>query len=273
MLGDSYNLFLQSARKIPNFKIGTKEDCDDIQTLANGYCDAEATQDNELMGSYISALMVRYWYMIPFLYNQSVSLRVDREDMIDILYEAFLKAFKNKKWLDSNDKLSSDSHGAQKCIERCIDSVRLTHYQLANHNCRKINYITHSLDMVQEIYDDSSEELLVEDDAKDTLDVDMLINKYLLQNNVLCAMIIDCICYQEGLTKSNKLSIAKIVVNFDIDYYKYFVNTYKVSDDNITKIAQLAQMSKETLIKNIRKAVVLLREDTTINSIYVARCR
>jgi len=89
----------------------------------------------------------------------------------------------------------------------------------------------------------------------------------------LCAMIIDCICYQEGLTKSNKLSIAKIVVNFDIDYYKYFVNTYKVSDDNITKIAQLAQMSKETLIKNIRKAVVLLREDTTINSIYVARCR
>ncbi len=272
MLEDSYRTFLNEARGLPNFKIGTKNECDDIQSLANGYCEAEKASNRELMGRYLSALFVRYWYMIPYLYQESKSLRLEKEEMVDILYEAFMKAFKNKKWLDSADKLSKDSHGAQKCIERCIDSVRLTMYQQANYDVRKINYITHSLDMVQEVYGDSSEEFLVEDEHQDVIDINYLIFKALKNYNVLQAIVIDSICYQDCLLKNGSISFSRIVSNLDMQYIKYFIQTYGVNNINMDELIKILQLPKKKLVYNIKKELLNLSSDEVIKSLYALRC-
>ena len=73
MLKNSYNLFLKDAQRLPNFKQGTKEECKDIEQLANTYVKYERQGNKEMMSSCLSALMVRYWYMIPFLYEQCKS--------------------------------------------------------------------------------------------------------------------------------------------------------------------------------------------------------
>ena len=272
ILQDAYNSFLVDAKRLPNFITGTKEECDDIQSLANTYCNAEEHANRDVMSSCISALFIRYWYMIPYLYNQSKSLKIEREDVISMLYEAFLKAFKNKKWLNVNDKLYNDKHGAQKCIEKCIDSVRLTHYQLSNYDVRKINYITHSIDMVQEVYGDSSEELLYEENFSDNLDVTLLIEKKLKEGKVLSAIIIDCICFQDSILKTNKLSLTKLISNLDSDYYLYFVKTYKLNTHNVTDIIEISKMSRKKLMYNINKEIAQLGKDSSLVSLYANRC-
>lgn len=272
MLEDSYRTFLNNARGLSNFKPGTKNECDDIQALADGYCEAERVSNNVLMGRYISALFIRYWYMIPYLYQQSKSLRLEQEEMVDILYDAFMKAFKNKKWLDPNDKMSKDSHGAQKCIEKCIESVRLTMYQQSNYDVRKINYITHSLDMVREVYGDSSEEFLVEDNHQDNIDVRMIILNALKKGKLLQAIIVDSICYQDCLFKNGSVSLSRMISNLDSSYIKYFINTYNVNTANITEIIKLLQLPKKKLVYNMKKELLNLSSDEVIKDLYALRC-
>ena len=272
MLEDSYKLFLDNASLIPNFVPGTKKEHDDVDVLANGYCNAELHQDTNLMGAYISALMIRYWYMIPYLYQESKSLRIEKEDVIDILYDAFLKAFKNKKWLVDGDKLQKDTHGAQKVIERCIDSVRNTQYQLANYDVRKINYISHSLDYVQEVYGDSSEEFSVEDKQQDLIDINSIIHASLKQNNVLKAILIDCICFQDSQMRNGNLSTSKIVSSIDMNYVKYFMKTYGINNINVEELIKLLRMPRKKLLYNIKKELLLLSNDEVIKDLYVARC-
>ena len=272
MLEDSYKTFLNNAKGLPNFKAGTKNDCDDIQALANGYCEAERDSNKELMGRYLSALFVRYWYMIPYLYQESKSLRLQKEEMLDILYDAFMKAFKNKTWLNSDDKMSRDSHGAQKCIERCIDSVRLTMYQQANYDVRKINYISHSLDMVQEVYGDSSEEFLVEDTHQDTIDINTIIMNSLKNNNVLQAILVDNICYQNCLLKNGSVSFSRIISNLDVDYIKYFMRVYGTKNVNVNEFIKLLQLPKKKLMYNIKKELLNLSSDEVIKDLYALRC-
>ncbi len=254
MLKDSYKLFVESAMRIPNFKVGTKEEYNDIQTLADSYLQAEANNDKQMMEAYLSALVVRYWYMIPYLHSKSETLRLEHDDIISWLYLAMIKAFEYRGWV--TDKKTS----AEKCINRCIDSIRLNAFQEANYDMRKINYITYSLDESIEKFGDSSEGLFVEDN-NDNFDVEQLVNTKLTKKDVLSALIIDSICFNDCFSKNN-FSVNKLVSGLTSNYVKVFKDRYETSNYINKEIDDLVH-SKE-LKKKVKCKLNNLKNDKEI---------
>lgn len=260
MLRDSYKLFLEDAKRLPNFKVGTKEDCEDIEQLANLYVFYENQHNKEMMSSCISALMVRYWYMIPFLYDKSKSLKVEIDDVVDMLYDAFVKAFKYKSWLDFTKDVSNEKNGAEKCINRCIDSVRQGAFQQSNTDSRKLNYMTFSVEESVEIFGDSSECLFVED-KDDYSGIRELVEYKLKEDDVLGALVIDSVCFNDCFNKKG-FNMSRVVSGIaQKDYIKSFKNRYALNVKLSNKIDSLTKNNRKTLGKLVKDTLINLQQD------------
>ena len=264
MLIDSYKLFLKDASRIPGFKVGTKEDCDDIDALAHGYCLAESQGDKSLQSSYMSALMVRYWYMIPFIYDKSKSLRVDIEDVVGFLYDALVKAFKYKSWLDTSKDVSKEKNGVEKCINRCIDSVRQAAFQQSNTDSRKISYLTYSIDESIEKFGDASETLFVEEEDPYSSIQDII--DYKLRNkDVIVALLVDSIVFNDCFVK-NKFSITKMVSGFQVEYIDSFKKRYHINTKMSKNLDKLLTVDRRALNKIVKSKLIDLQADRTLIS-------
>lgn len=259
MLVDSYNLFLNNARRMPDFKVGTKEDFNDIELLANRYVKAEASHDKELMSSCLSALMVRYWYMIPFLYEKSKSLRLDIEDMVGFLYDALIKAFKYKSWLDTSKDVSNEKNGAEKCINRCIDSVRQAAFQQSNTDSRKMSYLTYSMEESIERFGDSSETLEVSEEDHYS-SVKEIIDYQLKKKDVLGALLVDSIVFNDCFVK-DKFSITKMISGIQFDYINSFKNRYDITRKMSDELDRLLHQNRRALNKIIKSKLLDLQSD------------
>lgn len=267
MLDDYYKVFVNDAMKLPNFKVGTKEDFDDITSLSNGYCNAQDEKNTELMTSYLSALFVRYWYMVPYLYERCSTLKIEMEDCVYMLLEAFTKAFKNRAWLNDSNTVGKDSHGAQKVIEKCIESVRATYFTLSNYDKRKVNYLAYSIEESAEIFGDGAEALMYEEDVKSNVDIELLIMSKLRNHNILSAMIIDCICFQD-CSQGTKFSFTRMKDMITEDYLKDFSSRYPITLYEIEDFKKLLHMEKRKLVYNIKKELNRLKDDIILKSLY-----
>lgn len=161
-ISEMYTSFASEALRIPGFKLGQKEDVPyDIQELADMYLLAEDQGDRQAMSMYFSALMIRYWHMTSYLYNKSDTLAgITREDMVDWLADALLKAFKYRSWQDPSKAVSKDKKkGAEKCFNQCITSMRQFWFKHYNQLKRKDDKELQSLD--DEAYPGSDKELKV----------------------------------------------------------------------------------------------------------------
>lgn len=251
MLKDSYKLFVEKAMFVPHFKPGTKEEYNDIQLLANGYLQAESKSDKELMEGYLSALMVRYWYMIPYFQEKSASLRLEYDDIISWLYLGIVKAFKYRGWV--NDPHSS----AEKCINRCLDSIRLNAFQESNSDTRKINYISYSLEESCEKFGDSADGLFVEENDN-TFNVEYLVSRKLTKKDVLSALIIDSICFNDCFSKK-MFSSSKLISGLTSTYIRKFKERYETSNSLNNDIDAL--MNSKDLKKRIKYRLDSLKYD------------
>lgn len=259
MLVDSYNLFLNSAKKIPGFKAGTKEDYNDIEKLANGYCLAEFNNNKDLQASYLSALMIRYWYMIPFVYDKMKSLRIDIEDVVGIIYDALMKAFKYKSWLDTTKDVSKEKNGAEKCINRCIDSVRQAAFQQSNTDSRKLFYMTYSMEESIEKFGDASETLSVEEEDLYS-SIHDIVDYKLKKKDILGALLIDSIVFNDCFVKNN-FSITKMVSGIQEDYIKSFKSRYVISEQMSRELTKLLTQSRRTLNRVVKAKLIDLQAD------------
>ena len=263
MLKHSYNLFLEDAQRLPGFKPGTKEDCKDIAKLADTYVKYERQGNKEMMNSCLSALMVRYWYMIPFLYEQCKSLRIDIDDVVPMLYKAIQKAFKYKGWLDATQVVSSDANGVEKCINQCITSVRQGAFQNSNTATRKLNYMTFSIEESVEIFGDSSECLYTEDEDE-YAGVRELVENKLKSKDVLSAMVIDSICFANCWDK-NGFNMPKLVSNIKKDgYISLFKDRYEVDKSLDNRINNIQKNNKKTLKQLVVYTIDNLKKDKEI---------
>lgn len=251
MLKDSYKLFVERAMIVPNFKPGTKEECNDIQLLANGYLYAESKSDKRLMEGYLSALIVRYWYMIPYFQEKSASLRLEYDDIISWIYLGIIKAFKYRGWVDGNES------SAEKCINRCLDSIRLNAFQESNTDTRKINYISYSLEESCEKFGDSADGLFVED-TDNTFNIEYLVSRKLTKKDVLSALIIDSICFNDCFSKDS-FSASKLVSGLTSTYIKKFKERYDTSSSLNNDIDAL--MHSKDLKKRIKYRLDSLKYD------------
>lgn len=257
MLQDSYIEFAKKALTIPGFKLGSKEDVPyDITDLANAYVEADKAGDKTKQEQYISALMIRYWYLISTLYEKSKTLKIDVEDIVDWIYDSFMKAFKYCSWLDKNKKVSKDPKGAEKCFNQCITSTRQWWFKHYNQDKRKINQELYSLDAP--VYSDE-DTFLMEIDTQESYDnfndyeYNDIILKLVNTGNVLDAFIVDGILNQDTLGSNNNFSKSKLIKHIKSlspEFIDYFINEYKVSRDIVE-----AEVNKLNSYKDYRIGV------------------
>jgi len=259
MLKDAYILFASSALRIKGFRLGTKEEYDDIQSLANSYVYYEKVQDRTMMESYISALMVRYWYMVPYVYEQSKSLKIERDDIVTWIYEAIVKAFKYKSWLDPTKDVSREPNGAEKVINRCIDSVRQGYFQQSNRDSRKINYITHSIEDSIAMFGDSAEELYVEDESTNYDIKDLILNK-IKENKFISALVVDGICFNNCFSKG-EFNLTKLISGLDDKYLMDFKKRYNIKNEKFAYLLNDIKTSRKNLNKKVKRELLELKED------------
>lgn len=286
MLKDMYKSFVENASGLEGFKVGSKEDVEyDIDVLANGYVEARKNNDQLNMGRYISALMVRYWHMVPYLYESSKTLRIEMEDMVFWIYDALVKAFTYCSWLDESKPISKDKRGAEKCINQCITSVRQWWFKHLNQDKRKINAMTYSLN--EPVNDDETCTLMDIQKSDDNITKSFVINDiiehFINNGDIFSALIIDGIINQDTFRQKSvsvdfteedeegnivtssrniptetfsSIMLSKHLRNLDSNFIKYFESNYDVSHDELEReVSRINSCTSVKLRKEIAKSL------------------
>lgn len=277
MWRDIYRSFVQTAGDI-NYNLLTKTE------LANGYCDSDESGDEESREKYYAALMLKYWYMVSYTYNNSLTLGVTFEDVVFWIAEALDKGLKYRRWRDPKHKLSKDINGAEKVFNRAFWSVRNGQFIHANRQKRSPEEALISIDELTELYGQSNwaiTEKAVEPDHFSKAQT--IIQELLNDGKYLEALVVDGIAYQDTFTNTtyrvdeedgkmkrvlNSLSMKKLVnhiISIDRDFIDYFVDTYEVSNRMITNTVQEVSRRKRTEVtKQINQIMSKLKKNNNI---------
>lgn len=259
MLKEIYNDYLIYANMIDNWKEMS------ITELANKYLEDKENQD-----IYFCALMVRYWYLIPVLYQRNKYLKLQLEDYVGVLADGILLGFQYCGWLDSKQKTVFGQ--ADKVFNRTIYTIILRMYKYVNQDKRRINYDSVSLDSIEN-YDYMLESHSIENykqhiEQNNIID---LINQLLDSNRFLEAIIIDQICWgdtykvEDGKYVFKKNALIKSIRNIDINYEEYFSNKYNISLDNFkNNFSDVINCSNSTFVSRINNAYKIVKTDKEI---------
>ena len=278
-----YANFCKCAKTIPGFKIGQKEDVEyDITDLANGYVKAMNENDQIGMNQYISALMVRYWHMVPYLWDKSKSSKLDMEDMVMWIYDGFAKAFKYQSWLDPTKAISKDPKGAEKCFNQCITSVRQHLYRHYNTAQAKINYVATSLDALYDTMGDAVEEAA----AVKIIDSNMICREIIAslvnEGKIFDAIVVDRLCFDDSFKETKHTKQVKIMTDEgemleDVSSYSYELNNTKlisclkaINEDYINEFSLTYNVSVEEIkiaLKKHTKSKIGANVQTVLNKL------
>lgn len=246
---DAKNTFREAAAKLPK-----KYEEYSINELADGYC--EALDSNNLMNQniYISALVLRFWYVIGKMYEKCQNFGYEREDMLGKLYECIEAACHYRAWQDP-----AKNTNAQACINQVI-AGRGVPALIYEANLLKNTKLNTTLDnpldetgettMGDTIADDNSS---VFDGAKD------LIQTLVKNNRIVEAIIADNIAYNDVFKHEKKtiketeedesgeshviyrytdhtsefwpFKLVQTLNTLDDKYVNYFTNTYHIDAD------------------------------------------
>jgi hypothetical protein len=298
-ISESYIRFVNVARELPGFVVGQKEDVPyDITDLMNKYCQAKDTNNRYDINRYLSALMVRYWHVAILLYKQSVSTRLDFDDIVVWMYDAFEKAAHYRSWMDVNKDVSKNPKGAEKCINQCITSVRQYWYKHFNQDKRKINYITSSLDDLIQNSDSDDVQTTILDTVADVSESKIfssgreLVQKYIDSGDLFTALVLDTILYQDCFVDSTEVTILgvdddgnniesthyksefshiklkKHLKNLNTAFVNYFSSTYDLDDFSEEDIVRSVDgLTSIKLGKKIKSSFEILKNDKEILSL------
>lgn len=110
-----------------------------VDILADGYCDACDAGDEYKKNLFISGLILRFWFAVKKMQDNSPGVLVSQDEFVSWLYEAIEYACKYRKW-------RTTKVNAQQCINQCIATIRKQHYYEFNLDKHKANYNTVSID-------------------------------------------------------------------------------------------------------------------------------
>ena len=145
----AYKSFVQAASALPGFEAKQKNDVKeyDIGKLADGYCDAFDAGDEDMKSAYASALMVRYWHMVSFLFCKYHHLpRIEVEDVVGWVWDGIARACRYRGWRDRKQSVYGKVKGPEMCINQCITSVAMMACRAANRKPRRTDFMTVSYD-------------------------------------------------------------------------------------------------------------------------------
>ena len=249
-----------------------------IDELADAYCDAIDAGNETLKDIYISALILRFWYVIDKMYRaNNVAPSLEHEDFFWWLYEAIEYACKYRGWRDPDKKLN-----AQQCINKCIDTIKLQkYYDLRLDKKKTVNHCF-SIDTPLGGDDDSNKTLsdILEsevnlDDCYADDDAIMLVQSYINRNKIIEAIIIDNIAFNDVQRHTKKVvkaintygetirytehssefwsyKLVRILNGLSTDYKATFARRYKISDSKLTACLEaLHKMNNQKIYKSI----------------------
>jgi len=221
-----------------------------IDELADAYCEAVDTNNSTLKDVYISALILRFWYVIDKMYkNNTVAPCLEYEDFFWWLYEAIEYACKYRGWKDPTKKLN-----AQQCINKCIDTIKLQkYYDLRLDKKKTVNHCT-SMDAPICGDGDDAEKTLADTLEDDNVDfgaeadaVIMLVQNYINSNKVIEAILIDNIAFND-VQKHFKKVIK--TTNREGDAYKYIEHSSEFWPYKLVQIvSKLPETYKKTFME------------------------
>lgn len=276
MLYDSYKNYLKLANQIKDWDKMSKTE------IANKYCDANDCKNKILKDCYFSALVLKYWYMIEFLYKTNLNLGLELEDYYDWVVESLIIGLSYQRWRDKTFEISKDKDGAEKVFNRCIYSTRQRYYKYINQYKRKDN---HSLKSLEEIIatDETDNQVCLLDmlrdsdrDAIETFECRELVNTLFKKGETLKAILVDMICFKDCFTQKREISDSiefstkKLMKNIRLLYesnnIEYYIYTYDGANANAIKkcLYSLQNASKKKLSKDISNAIWGLKFDKEI---------
>lgn len=202
-----YHSFLSEASKIKGFVPKQKNDVAyDIGILADGYCRACDERDEAKRNEYASALMIRYWHMIPYLYNKfKVLPTLAPEDVVGWIWDSIARACKYRGWTKDGNKVKGKVDGAEKCINQCITTTAAMACKFASTNSRKV--ALHTVTMSDIALPSGKEPEICSDDYSDGKDSSGAYCKALIgkiaSRSVFDGMVADAIAFGDCFKKDD----------------------------------------------------------------------
>lgn len=230
-----------------------------IDELADAYCDAVDSGNEELKNIYISALILRFWYNIDKMYRANkVAPSLEHEDFFWWLYEAIEYACKYRGWRDPTKNLN-----AQQCINKCIETIKLQKYYDLRLDKRKV--VNNCCSMDTPLGDDSGKTIAdvleneehFDDHSSET--AISLVQSYINNNKIIEAILIDNIAFndvQKHFKKTVKTTtpdgdtmryvehssefwpykLIQIISKLPDSYKSYFMSRYAISEEKLDSI-------------------------------------
>jgi hypothetical protein len=263
-----------------------------IDELADAYCDAVDTGQEQLKDIYISALILRFWYTIDKMYKaNTVAPCLEYEDFFWWLYEAIEYACKYRGWRDPSKKLN-----AQQCINKCIDTIKLQkYYDLRLDKRKAVNYsVSLNTPVTGEGDADTSktlEDIIESEDCIDDCYADddaiLLVQSYINRNKIIEAILLDNIAFndvQKYFKKTIKsknaegetvrytehssefwpYKLVQIVSKLPATYKSYFMERYNISEEKLTAVLDVIdRANNQKLYRYLRQTLAELRTTYT----------
>lgn len=268
MLDEYRQMYATAAEPIAGWKSMDKNE------LCRAYTKFE--NDPVLRDAYLSAIICRYWNLIPKFYNISKNL-AEPLDCYNWLIDAILYALKHRRWEDDDASIAKDPKGPDKMINRCMKSSRLTYYQFCNRKKRRKEYQIVSIDELKETM--NSDAIDIEDtDANidlDDLDIIYCIRDIFNRKEYFLAFSLDCVLNESvfdtaetGEITFNIKKLAKAFRSIDEDYLKRFSSKYDLDYDNVYQAAILAKnVPQAKLIHKLEETLLRLKHSNLVKYI------
>lgn len=197
--------FIRSASLLGDYQLISKAE------LGNGYCQAEANNDEQMKSAYFSAIVLRYWYWIFKWVDSCKSLHLQIEDFVDWIVDCVNDSLYYKSWMPLNPdgtpnqhvKLledgSLDPNAFDKSMNNFLGFKRNKEYQASNKDKRKSHALSYSLDASKDENGDSALDFVGAVETPDYANgVESIINQFLKQDRTIEALILDGICYHDS---------------------------------------------------------------------------
>jgi hypothetical protein len=232
------------------------------ELLLNGYRKAKQLNDDYNQNLYLSALIVRNWYVLDKYYRTSPNIGYTKIDFIDWIYKAIDLAVLYHAW-DTKKDVSADQ-----ALNQCFNTVRLREYYKLNLKKNKASVNTISLDNTVVAEDDDEltlgETEMFSTDMQDTENAvsnRLLVQNYFDQNKFIEAIIIDALAFSDLASTNSTKSIEKRCSALlhklnNTQVIAYFKNNYNVPEKRLSAVlSSLSKQASSTLAAQVADTI------------------
>jgi hypothetical protein len=266
-------------------ELGIAYDTEKVETMLDGLCEALDNENKYLVNLYVSALMLRFWYLVAKLKAKSPGHGDDTSEFAYWLYEGIMYACKYRAWQ------TKKVNGTQ-AIHQCVNTIRLQHHYDSNLDKHRANYNTMSLDdPIGDADKDSFADTLEDERYTDSAymgDGDAaardIIQIYINKKQIVEAIILDTIAFNDvehevketvEVTRPDGTIVKKttkhrefwpfrcvqILASLPDDYGKYFETNYRVSSVELdAALTAVRTANNQKLYRFLRKTLATAKD-------------